>query len=453
MANFDADIFSHGRLFWPIPAEWRPYAEALNQEFILPIGNHKAWVSAYLPINAALRAVVGLVADPALTSPLFVGAGAIALWQVAKHLWPEPGSERIVAMLLYAGSSQVVLTGMTSYAMSGHLALNLIWLALFLHNRPASHAAALIVGFLATGLHQPLFHPLFVLPFMWLLFRERRWRLMMFYGLGYGLICLFWLAWPVWISSQAAGQIAAHSVPGTGYVDRLLRTVRFPGIDALWLMALNLARFVTWQHVLLMPLVLLGVRMTWRGDAIGRALAASLALPVAAMLILLPYQGHGWGYRYMHGVIGSACLLGAYGWRSLESEGRSIRRAMLWSSAITLLLLIPTRAWMTHRMVAPYAEISAMIDRSGAQIAIIDEGAAPFAQDIVFNRPDLSNKPVRLMSVSSDQRAFGALCWEKDVVLHNAREFGKIRRIFGNATQTNDNSRAFAITVNCYAAK
>jgi hypothetical protein len=38
---------------------------------------------------------------------------------------------------------------MTPYAMSAHLALNLVWLWLFLRNTAASHAGAIAVGFLA----------------------------------------------------------------------------------------------------------------------------------------------------------------------------------------------------------------------------------------------------------------------------------------------------------------
>ncbi|HKX56164.1 MAG TPA: hypothetical protein VJN01_08685, partial [Xanthomonadales bacterium] len=323
------------------------------------------------------------------------------------------------------------------------LAFNLIWLALFLRGRPASHAAALAVGFLATGLHQPVFHPLFVLPFMWMLFRQRRWRLILFYGTGYGLVCAFWFAWPIWISSHGIGHVALHNDPGIGYVDRLLKTVRLPSIEALWLMALNLLRFASWQHLLLLPLALFGVRMTWKGDAVVQALALGLVLPVAAMLLLLPYQGHGWGYRYMHGVIGNACLLGAYGWKSLEVQGRSMHKALLWSSAISFLLLIPARAWMAHQMVAPYAEMSAMIDRSGADVAIVDEDAAPFAQDLVINRPDLSNRPVRLTNNFSNSKALTRLCRKKSVMVPRTDKFEAIQNIFGrNRTATSTSNLA-----------
>src|SRR5438046_2418602 len=68
MADFDAFVFAHGRLFWPLPKFWQIHAPALNQIFMLPIGNHEAWISAYLPINAVMRMAVGQLTSPALTS-------------------------------------------------------------------------------------------------------------------------------------------------------------------------------------------------------------------------------------------------------------------------------------------------------------------------------------------------------------------------------------------------
>ena len=148
---------------------------------------------------------------------------------------------------------------MTSFAMSGHLALNLLWLALFLENRRATHIGAAIVGFLATGLHQPLAHPLFVLPFMGLIAAQRRWRLLAFYGMSYALISAFWLAWPVWISAHGVGAIRRQRA-GCGFIDRLLNVVGAPNLRGLTLMAANLLRFAAWQHLLLLPCLRLAYR-------------------------------------------------------------------------------------------------------------------------------------------------------------------------------------------------
>ena len=65
---------------------------------------------------------------------------------------------------------------MTAYAMPAHLCFNLLWLRLFLADRRRADLGAIAVGFIATGLHQPLFHPMFVAPFMLMLLLERNWR-------------------------------------------------------------------------------------------------------------------------------------------------------------------------------------------------------------------------------------------------------------------------------------
>ena len=327
MASFDAQIFAHGRSFWPIPPVWRPFADALSDPmFILPIGAHEAWVSAYLPVNAAMTAAVGKVLDPAFAGPLLVGAGFLALWSAAGRLWPDLWATRAVTLLLYAGSSQVIVTGSTTFAMSGLLALNLIWLALFLDDRRTAHLGAAVVGFLATGLHQPLFHPMFVLPFFGLLIAQRRWRLLAFYGAAYALISAFWLAWPVWISAHGVGAIPSNGEVDVSFWTRLVNVLRRPNSNGLLLMPMNLLRFVTWQHLFLLPPLVYGMTVAWRGDQIARALAIGFLLPIPVMFMLLPWQGHGWGYRYLHGVAGNAFLLAGYGWNALEVRG--FRRAL-----------------------------------------------------------------------------------------------------------------------------
>ena len=240
MARFDAQIFSDSRLFWPIPPFWRPFMAALkNSMFIQPIGDHEAWVSGYLPINASLIAAIGKVTDPSLASPLLVGVGFFALWNVAQQLWPDSPSARAATLLLYAGSSQVIVTGMTKFAMSAHLALNLVWLALFLKDRREAHFGATIVGFLATGLHQPLFHPLFVLPFMGVLAARRRWRLLAFYAASYAVISAFWLAWPIWISSHGVEAVAPDTQSNLSFFTRLILVLNAPNANALLLMPLE----------------------------------------------------------------------------------------------------------------------------------------------------------------------------------------------------------------------
>jgi hypothetical protein len=225
---------------------------------------------------------------------------------------------------------------------------------------------------------------------------ERRWRTLAFYVAGYILIGAFWFAWPIWVSSHGAGHISTLD-PGTpNYLVRFAQATRGLNLEAVWLTALNLLRFVTWQHLLLLPLMAVGIRATWKQDPLARAITISFLLPIVVMLIVLPYQGHGWGFRYIHGVIGNACLLACYGWATLESQGLSLRRALAWTSAATFLIVMPVRGAMVHQMVDAFAGVSRAIEKSPADFAIVDNAAVPFSDDVVLNQPDLSNRPIRL---------------------------------------------------------
>ncbi len=431
MVTFDATIFAGGHLFATIPAQLRGMAENFNQTFILPIGDHEAWVSAYLPMNAAIRALFLRLGDATLAGPVMVVVGALALWRIAARLWPTSPASQIVALLLYAGSSQIWITGMTAYAMSAHLGLNLLWLWLFLRDRRWSHGAAILVGFVATGLHQPLFHPLFALPFLAWLLAEKKWRLLLVYVAAYGAIGLFWLGWPLWISAHGAAPATAalSNVSGIGYVERLQHAVTGLHLWGVGVMAANLVRFVAWQHLLLVPLAGYGIWRCWNSDPVARALAMGLLLPVLLLLILLPYQGHGWGYRYLHGVIGNACLLGGYGWRKLEERGRAPGLAFAGATLASIALLVPVHAMMARRIVAPFAAVAAQRDAVAAPIVIIDDRSAPFAQDLVLNRADLSNRPWVLLGREVTPGQVAGLCRGEPIAFLGAARLGGLAAV------------------------
>lgn len=423
LANFDAAIYARGLVFAPLDQGWRPWADALNQTFLLPIGNREGWVSAYLPVNAAARALLG-----SLTSPMFAATGAMALWSIARRLWPEDGSTQWAVLLLYAGSSQLLIAGMTAYAMSGHVALNLFWLALFLRGGRAGHGGAMLVGLFATGLHQPLFHPLFVLPFLDMLLRQQRYRLLTAYAIAYAGIAAFWLGWPIWVAAQATTITPPHlNVAGVGYLDRLLRAMSGLSLGGIGLMMANLVRFVTWQHLLALPLAILGVAAA-RGEPLVRALAVGLLLPVVVMLVLLPYQGHGWGYRYLHGLIGNLALLGGYGWAAC---GGAARARMAAATAASIALLFPLHAWQAQRQAAPYAALDGTIAASGTAIVIVDDDAAPFAQDLVINDADLGNRPIRLKASAVPQGSVPALCRRGTIAILGADRLAALNVAFG----------------------
>jgi len=409
MATFDADIFAHGNLVQPIASAWRPHIEALNTMFILPAAKPIGWVSTYLPVNAALRALMGMVAGAALTGSIMTAIGAFASWRCARLLWPEDREAATLTLLFYLASGQVLLAGMSAFAMPAHLALDMVWLWLFLLDRRGSDIAALAVGMLATGLHQPLFHPLFVAPFLLLLIARRVWWRALLFTFFYAVIGLFWLAWPSWMYGMIeAGHPAATPV-GSDFWTRLVWLWTTPSAPRTIFMSANLLRFVAWQPLLLLPLFAVGLA-AGRRNGMALALAAAAILPVVVAGILMPDQGQGFGYRYIHGAIGAVILVAMYGWRAAISGNGEWRPLILRSLVGSFLILLPIQIAMTHAYYAAFATVDRRIAESRTDYFIIGNDDAPLSNAFVVNRADLTNRPIRLFGDRVDADLMGVMC-------------------------------------------
>jgi hypothetical protein len=377
--------------------------------FMYPASEPAAWISAYLPLNAVLRALFASLGDAALTGPAMLVLGAVALWGCARRIWPADREAAVVALLLYLGSGQILFNGMTAYAMPAHLALNLCWLWLFLRRTTTTDLAALAVGFVAVGLHQPIMHPLFAAPILFLLLLERDWRRAGLYFLGYAAIGGFWAWWPnaIWVLVEA--DASAPKGQEVDYLSRLILTVlqgdglRFANMVA------NVLRFFAWHHLLLLPLLPFGLAVA-RQNRLAGALAGGVLLTTSVMLIVLPYQGHGFGYRYLHGLIGNCILLAVFGWVTLGEAQARWRPLLLRTTAAALVINLPLQAWMAHSFYAPPAQVSKRLSVIDADYVLVGAGDAPFAADLVINEPFLGERPIRLLREAMRPALVRAIC-------------------------------------------
>ena len=434
LANFDASIFASGRLMAPIAPAWQPYTPALQPMYMLPLPN-SVWVSSYLPVNAGLRALGQLVHARALVNPLLSAFSVVATWGVGRRLWPERPDLALIAAALLGTSSQLIVMSMTAYAMPAHLAFNLAWLWLFLRGGKLDHAGAILVGFFATGIHQLIFHPLFVAPFILQLLFHRRWGLSAIYIVAYALIGLFWLEyWPIATGLSGVSTEDTGST-GSGYfLDRINDVLASIGFDNLGAMGESLMRFVTWQSLLTAPLALIGAAMAiWnRGPA--RPLALGVLLTLIAMSIATPTQTHGWGYRYLHGLLGSVCLVAAWAWSKLTDPLPPPQRAaangvLSVACAVSLLVMTPVRAWQAWNYVTPYATANAAVQKATADVVIIDHnGQVLFDMGtLVRNDPLLRHKPQVMALAYMDEAMVRRVCAEHSVAVFNgdsAKAFG-----------------------------
>jgi hypothetical protein len=438
LAEFDARILRSGHLIAPIAPEWRVFADALAPRFMLPIPGNIGFASEYLPVNAGLRALVGLVLDPNWTSPLLAGVAVLATFVAARRLWPTRSDAALVSALLVASSPQVLVTSMTSYAMTAHLALNMIWLCCFLRDDKWGHGAAIGTGALACGLHQVVFHPLFVAPFIVRLWTAGRRRLALRYVISYSTICLFWITyWKLLLAGQGVPPQVSNDVGPALFVWRAIYVLKDFQWSGLGVMVTNIDRFVDWQNPALLPFAILSFRAIRYGAGKAPELFWGIALTSVAMFILLPYQGHGWGYRYWHGLIGNGALLAAYGWVSLpgrSAEDRDAPRSLLGICTLVAWLgLLPMHSKAAHDFAVPYAAATAVIERSTADVVILDPSGLAFAEDLVRNDPMLRNRPLVLDLSRLSEQNLDELCARYTISVfdyHEAELFG-IARIGG----------------------
>lgn len=428
MAMFDAEIIASGRLMAPIPPEWRSLSWALEPVFRVPVPGDVAWVSTYLPGSAAIRGVLGRAFDAAIVNAILVVTALLALLGIARQLWPGRRDVPVVALVLAATSSQVLCMAMTPYAMTTHLALNLVWLWLYLRNSTFGHVAAIAVGFLATGLHQLIFHPLLVAPFILQMLLDRRWKLGALYVSSYAAIGVFWIVyWQLLLAAHGIAAEAANSMGISFFIARVEHMLADFSVSGPETMVQNLLRFAAWQHPLMLVLLVPGLALGWRAGGMFRSLAAGIVLTLLAVLILLPYQDIGWGYRYVHGLIGSAALLAALGWSSLTQKAMTSQRRAAWgvmgaTTAVALLILLPIHALQMHGYLSPYTKANAAIANSKSDAIVIETISIHHGIELVRNDPYLRNRPLVFDIGLLDEALIAELCSRMSVSVFDGKE-------------------------------
>lgn len=442
MAIFDARTFAAGHWVGSIPDAWLGFRSALNTVFMDPGLTGATWASDYRPVNSMLHALGALLGYAHIVGPLFGALGLWATWRCARLLWPDrvDGEAITVTLVTLLLSAQFLLNAMTAYAMAPLLALNMVWLLLVWRGGKADHAGALGIGFLATGLHQLLYHPLFAFPVAAMFFFQRRWGLAALYALAYPAFILFWEAFSgmradwAGIAPVAGGVTAPALGVAGGLLDQAKELAAGFGLDSFSIQAANLVRLLSWQHLLFLPLLIAGGVRAWRTrDTRLVTLVAIVVLTVAVKLVLRPDQGHGWGYRYLHGALGAMCLLCGAGWIELREHGLAQARGFVVLSLLTLATIIPLRLYQAHEFSGAFARPALAAARSGADAVIVDNLAAPFAQDIVINDPFVRNRPVMLLASQVTPTLIATLCTSRRIATVDRADLADVNAIFGKS--------------------
>jgi hypothetical protein len=416
MVVFDMAVFAKGHLAEPLAPFWRPYAESLAPAFLLQENHPAGLVSSYLPGNAAMRLAFSRIADPALLNPLLAAIGGLALLDVARREFRDDPAAVVLVMVLYLTSTQVLATAMTNYAMTAHLAFNLVWLAAFLRGGRVGHGVAIVVGAYACGLHQIVFHPLFAGPFLLWRLTRGEWRIVLVYGAAYAAAGVAWILYPTLAAAQAA--VPGVAAANADFLERVLPLLLERDPNTMLLMTYNLSRFLSWQNLALLPLVIAAWPAIRSNRGIAAPLFGGLLLTIVAVgFVLLPYQGHGWGYRYLHGFIGSAALLGGYGLVNFRRYAKGAKEIVALLTLLTVFVSMPWLLFQAHRFVAPFVRIDRLMAAQRTPFVLVDTYGPPKMIDQVRNLPNLSNYPIRLSSRTMTPAMVAAVCQRGEITL------------------------------------
>jgi hypothetical protein len=387
---FQSLIFQSGSLTAALPENLHALGSRLCPVFIKLNPETGHWFFWYWPGGAALHAAVMSVFRADLLNPLAAGLCVIAMARAARACDPTP-SAGLHAVLLLVAVPAFWLNGMTFYTTTLFLCLHLFWLVCFWKQSVRGDILAGLIGILAVNLHQPNIHLLFAWPFFLQLLIARNWLRLVRLGFFYGVAVLLVFAW---IALRNTWLQTSQPVSPGGLVTRVLE---FPSVIQILLQSSNLGLLLLWMS----PVVAAGLLAAWFGGSWKQDRLFPLALGLVSTLLFYVFfpkdQGHGWGYRYAHPVLGNIILLALAGIRLWENRLRIPAGSSVWFAALFgFAVALPLRAWQAHDLVRPFAETDRTLRSIDADYVEIDAFAMWYGPDLIRNHPFLADRPLRL---------------------------------------------------------
>jgi hypothetical protein len=398
LADFQAKIFLRGKIQAQLPPQWINAAYNIRSTYIDYFPATHSWKATYLPVYAAMRAAFQSIGLQSLLNPILAAVTIFALYCTARNIWPESKTNALVAIGLLGSSSQFLFMSMTAYAMPAHLALNTIWL--WLYSRPDRRVFYLapFVGLLAIGLHQPIVHALFVLPFLARFVWQRRWSRVLIFGAIYIAGCAGWYVWKM--------HFLPPPLPGDGGSIFRLANPRMAIIQPM-----NLLLIIGWASLATPLLILLGFRQVSKAPPIVQDAMLSCILTFGFYYFFYLDQAHGWGYRYVHGALACFILVAVAGFNRLSILIGQSRALAFVASGIVLSILIqlPLRCMQVEKFVGLYARAAEVLHAIPADIVALDPRDAWYAADLIRNDPFVEQRPVIVSLYGLTPKAIAAL--------------------------------------------
>ena len=455
--TFQAEVFARGRLTAQWPPELTPLLVAPeNIDWFLAVSKSTGQAcSLYWPGHAILMTPFMVLGIPWALNPVLSGCAILLVAAVAQRAFGERAAGW--AVLFTLASPVFTAYGISFYAMTSHLTINLLYAWLLLTPTLSRVVGAGLVGGFALVLHNPFPHFIFSLPWLgWLGLRSDRWTRLPLIGLCYVAVFLpIELGWghveesvrgngSVAVAAAAddaattaASQATADAQPSppaawTGGIAAIFGTMRgylsvlqLPSFDDLLQGRIfAVLRLVAWDAPGLLVLACWGF---WRNrrSTTARLFALSGLATFLGYALIAMSGSHGWGYRYFFSAWSCLPILAAglasdrsesvpapgLGASSRDASVADVLRAAGLAAVLSLAICLPVRLWQIHALITDHvSQLPPKPDSAGLVqgdiVSFIDPNKGYFRNDLIRNHPFFEHGPYVLVSTGFENDAF-----------------------------------------------
>ena len=387
LSQFEANILQQHHLMAPIPENWVKEEHAMNVPFQIfkQIEDKTYWASGFLPGYAFLNFLFNSLYLGWALGPLMAGASILLLASLGRRAFPKEAIFAAnCAVLLLVCSPQFIAMALTKFAWPGHLCGTLLWVWLITHSKRSLFLLTPILGVFLIGLHQPQVHFLVAAPFLLRLLYRFQWRDMIWFGA--------WYLWGIWVWFHVYTMLRP-SMTGVGGD---LNNLGFPYALSIFITSCHFITFYAWMTPILLPLMLIAIANLRMQPALVWDSILAAALTFFFYLSFPHFQGHGWGYRFMHPAYGLLALVGAGGlvaWGRIYKTSIGVN-ALMCSAIFSLTLQLPYRIYELRTMVCPLAWTWDYVASRPSDFVLIKTSEFWYACDLIRNDPWLKKKPL-----------------------------------------------------------
>jgi hypothetical protein len=387
LPEFQSRIFQHHDLVAEVPRNWIPYREALKLPYQIYHGTTREgyWASGFLPGFALLDFGFEQIDLGWALDPLLAALAIVLLAVLARRAFPADANLAAgIAVLLLACSPQFLIMALTKFSWTAHLCGTLAWIWLCTHPDRRLFLLTPILGVFLIGLHQPHVHFLVAAPFVLRLLYTGQWRALLWFGLWYGPGALAWYEVMVLLRPSAFGHGGE------------LANLGFPFLLSLFITFCHAITFYAWATPLLVFLCGAALLNFRKQPALVQDSILAALITFFFYMGFPHFQGHGWGYRYLHPAYGCLALAGAAGAIGLYRKYPDfpLARALAASVLFSLAVQLPWRIHEVRAMVTPLARAWNFISTRPTDFVIVRGPEFWYACDLIRNDPWLQTRPL-----------------------------------------------------------